>query len=95
MARTDPGDIGNSQRMKHNITLHSDEFFAAFDALRSKVRLFLDAAPYPTNPIEVLKLIRRGANPDAVIEMLKGAFKKATVIESARAYGPIHPQART
>lgn len=94
MARTDPGDLGNSQRMKHNITLKSDDFFRAFDALPSEVRLFLDEAPYPTNPIEVLKLIRCGMKPAKIIDMLKGAFAKAIVIESARAHGPQHPQAR-
>lgn len=93
-------DLGNSQMSKNTIRMQSDVFFEAFDALPSKVRLYLDEAPYPTNPVEVLKLIRAGVDPGRIIVMLKRAFKDAVPIECDFVYGPIsapgthHPQAK-
>lgn len=93
-------DLGNSHMSRNTVRMQSDVFFDAFDALPSKVRLFLDEQPYPTNPIEVLRLLRAGVSQDSMIAMLKGAFKQAVRVESALMYDPIsapgthHPQAK-
>lgn len=92
--RFDRGNVGQLKGGTEHVFVDRAVVYAVLEALPFELRRMINDAPYPINPLDIIKLMRKGWDTNIIKAFVERRMNEIIKQEVLATYGPDHPQAK-